>query len=169
MRRTFKFNRDMKSPRIRGWVSLFFTISLLVGSWAFSQPTIKTFREWKNDKVQEALGRLKASKSFSSPRASRPKTEAGLSKEIDLEQYESQLRSDLLVLEMARDLTVTDYFVGYVNKYYNKPQSFKAIATRMNHDEVAELMMAYSNSIFSSTAKPKMAIEATNQNPGSVK
>ncbi len=133
---------------------------------------LKSFRQWKNERIQESLAKFSSARSLmdgrkialASTQQTLPntKTEAIVSRDISLVKLENQLRLDLMSLEMAKDLTVTDYFVGYVNKIHGKKESINEIAGKMSTDEVAELMSAYAQSIFgaSSTEIPK---SATNQ------
>ncbi len=133
---------------------------------------LKSFRQWKNERIQESLAKFSSTRSLMDGRkialvstqqtGPSTKTEAVVSRDISLVKLENQLRLDLMSLEMAKDLTVTDYFVGYVNKIHGKKESINEIAGKMSTDEVAELMSAYAQSIFgaSSTEIPK---SATNQ------
>ncbi len=50
--------------------------------------------------------------------------------------------------EMAKDLTVADYFAGYLTKQKNQVQAIKEVSGRLSADEVAELMTIYANSVF---------------------
>lgn len=87
------------------------------------------------------------------------KTEATSGIDTSLNKLEAQLRLDLMSLELAKDLTVTDYFVGYVSKIKDKKNHMSEIAAKMSTDEVAELMNAYAQSVFGSTGaeSPKTA------------
>jgi hypothetical protein len=49
---------------------------------------------------------------------------------------------------MAKDLSVTDYFVGYLTKLQDKKAAFNEVAGKLTAEEVAELMAAYANSVF---------------------
>ena len=116
----------------------------------------KSFRQWKNEKVQDAANRLSLSRAVLESRkvaqnSIQPavvKTEAVASRDIQLNQLENQMRLDLMAMDMAKDLTVTDYFVGYVNKIQEKKEFINEIAAKMSTEEVAELMTAYAQSIF---------------------
>lgn len=52
--------------------------------------------------------------------------------------------------EMAKDLTVADYFAGYLTKQRDQAQAIKEVSGRLSPDEVAELMTIYANSVFGS-------------------
>jgi len=117
---------------------------------------LKSYRQWKNEKIQDAALKLGVSKTeFDSHRMananSKSKTEATAVRGLNLEKIELQLRADLMTLETAKDLTVTDYFAGYLSKLTRRSEAVKEIAQKMSSEEVAELMMAYSNSLFGSS------------------
>ena len=67
---------------------------------------------------------------------------------VNTANLENQLQQDQSILEMAKDLSVTDYFVGYLTKIQDKKAAFNEVAGKLTSDEVAELMTAYANSVF---------------------
>ena len=127
------------------------------------QSTLKSFREWKDERIQESMVRLNVTKAqFNIQRHTKPvatKTEAVVGGDISLMKLENQMRLDLISLELAKDLTVADYFVGYVSKIQDRKNSMNEIAGKMSTEEVAEMMNAYVQSIFGSTdgESPKTA------------
>ncbi|HRO67704.1 MAG TPA: hypothetical protein PL182_09085, partial [Pseudobdellovibrionaceae bacterium] len=73
---------------------------------------------------------------------------AGLEgQDLEATRLLTQIRNDEMELEMALELTVSDYFAGYLTKLSNK-NVYKEVAGRLTPDEVAELMAAYANSVF---------------------
>ena len=62
---------------------------------------------------------------------------------------------------MAKDLSVTDYFVGYLTKMQDKKAAFNEVAGKLTAEEVAELMSAYANSVFGAH-NPEMPPSASN-------
>ncbi len=130
----------------------------------------KSYRQWKNEKIQLAIGKLNLTRAHLDSRKlaqahGNNKTEASSGVEVGLSQLETQMRLDLMSIEMAKDLTVTDYFVGYVNKIQEKKEFINDIAAKMSAEEVAELMTAYAQSIFgrSSLDAPKSALKQTDK------
>lgn len=114
---------------------------------------IKSYREWKSEKVQEALTRvistktqLQIAKNKDPNLAHRKGTEAVSG--TALEKLEEQLADEQNSLEIARDLSVSDYFAGYLNRVPNKKAAFTEVALKLTPEEVAELMAAYANSVF---------------------
>jgi hypothetical protein len=120
-------------------------------SAAESQKT-KSFREWKSEKVQDALGKVTATRiqiaKTKDPNLNRPKGTLEAASGSGVESLEDQLEQDQTALEMTKDLSVTDYFVGYLTKLQNKKAAFNEVAGKLTAEEVAELMAAYANSVF---------------------
>lgn len=115
----------------------------------------KSFREWKSAQVQEALSRVTATKTklakSKDPNLARRKSPLEASFGVKVEELESQLQQEQAILEMAKDLSVTDYFAGYLTKVQNKKAAFSEVAGKLTAAEVAELMAAYANSVFGSS------------------
>ncbi len=114
----------------------------------------KSFREWKSEKVQDALGKVTVTKTkiqiakTKDPNLNRRKSALEATSGINSETLEEQLEQDQATLEMAKDLSVTDYFVGYLTKVDDKKAAFNEVAGKLTAEEVAELMAAYANSVF---------------------
>lgn len=114
----------------------------------------KSFREWKSEKVQDALSRVTSTRTkiqiakCKDPNMARRKAGLEASSGTDNENLETQLQQDQSILEMAKDLSVTDYFVGYLTKVQDKKAAFNEVAGKLTAGEVAELMAAYANSVF---------------------
>ncbi|MGZ3775789.1 MAG: hypothetical protein ACXVCN_18895 [Bdellovibrio sp.] len=126
---------------------------------------VKSYREWKTDKVQCAQGRVSVVKaqldfkknhnpaSSIDPNLSHKNSlEAVSSQDMSVEKLEHRLHEEQYSLEVAKDLSVTDYFVGYLTKVQNKKAAFHEVAGKLSAEEVAELMTAYANSIFGTNA-----------------
>lgn len=137
---------------------------------------VKSYREWKVERVQTAQGKVSSIKAqIDAKKAARtaapgvdpnmayaPGVEAGTSnQDIPVEKLERQLRLEQYTLEMAKDLTVTDYFVGYLTKVQDKKSAFNEVAGKLTQEEVAELMTAYANSVFGAQAAD-LPVSATN-------
>lgn len=123
--------------------------------------SVRGFKEWKSEKVQEALARvirhrteieqekLKAEKQsaavafhevMSGEKASSlSKTPTPVSARAKLE---AQLKQSQFSLEVAKELAVTDYFALYLSQFPDKKKAFADAASKMTPDEVAELLNA---------------------------
>lgn len=113
--------------------------------WA-SDARVKSYKEWKTERIQQAQERLVALKIHRDPNLKRGKGLEG--REPDSQRLEAQVRREQNALESARELTVSDYFAGYLIRLSNKNTAFKEAAGKLSPDEVAELMAAYANSVF---------------------
>ncbi|MBS1969171.1 MAG: hypothetical protein JSU04_02640 [Bdellovibrionales bacterium] len=125
-----------------------------MGAPAVETAKTKSFREWKSEKVQDALGKVTATKTkiqiakTKDPNLNRRKGALEATSGANSETLEEQLEQDQATLEMAKDLSVTDYFVGYLTKVQDKKAAFNEVAGKLTAEEVAELMAAYANSVF---------------------
>lgn len=128
---------------------------------------VKSYREWKADQVVQAEGKIQTLKSQiitkktarmaaqgTDPNLTLNKTglEASALPDKSTEKLEKELKAELYDLELAKDLSVTDYFVGYLTKIQDKKTAFKEVAGKLSPEEVAELMTAYANSVFGAHA-----------------
>lgn len=127
---------------------------------------VKSYREWKTERVQLAQADVmnlraqidlkKASRAMAQgtdPNLSnKAAIEAVSSTDMGVEKLERRLREEQYDLEVAKDLSVTDYFVGYLTKVQDKKAAFNEVAGKLSPEEVAELMTAYANSVFGAHA-----------------
>ncbi len=131
---------------------LFFTVITLVLSqspvWALDSSAIKSFREWKSEKIQLAVQQSLQMRNL----ILKTKT-SGPSKNAEaLERQMTQLNWNL---EVSKDLSVTDYFVLYLSQQPQKDR-FKLAAGKLTTAEIADLMQAYAQSL---TSNPNPATE----------
>lgn len=128
-------------------------------------PKVKSFREWKSERVQDALAKVTIAKTkiqvvkAKDPNLDRNKMSLEAISGANSENLETQLQQDQSTLEMAKDLSVTDYFAGYLTKLQDKKAAFSEVAGKLTAEEVAELMAAYANSVFG-THSPDLAPSA---------
>lgn len=109
---------------------------------------VQSYREWKNQKVYDAQMKIKniKDKIGIDPNLSASKggsSEAGLSRELERET---------LNLSLTQDLTISDYFVGYLTRQASMDSAIKDVSLRLSSDEVAELMSAFADKLYQ--AKP---------------
>ena len=117
--------------------------------WA-NAGAVKSYREWKRAKVVDAQNRLEGRKHSLGLHKRDPnvRKKAGFEgRDPESARLLSQIHNDEMELEMALELTVSDYFAGYLTKLSNK-NVYKDVAGRLSADEVAELMAAYADSVF---------------------
>ena len=121
---------------------------------------VKSYREWKTERVSQASVRVSSLKAqIESKKApgidpnmamnrSKNQLEGTPGKDIATDRLERMLRAEQYDLDLAKDLSVTDYFVGYLTKVQDKKAAFQEVAGKLSPEEVAELMTAYANSVF---------------------
>ncbi len=115
---------------------------------------LKSYREWKNTMVDAAQLRVQKTKNS----LEQHRQLSGLLIDPNLK---NQLSKEQLRAALASELTINDYFVGYLNKQTNLQQAIKGVAGKLSDDEVAELMSAYAYSFNRIEIKPlKSASEA---------
>ncbi|NUN06426.1 MAG: hypothetical protein HUU57_11765 [Bdellovibrio sp.] len=128
---------------------------------------VKSYREWKTERVVLAEGKITSLKlqitTKKMARVAAPGVDPNLAQKAGpeaslvqdkyvVEKLERQLHEEQYALELAKDLSVTDYFVGYLTKIQDKKSAFNEVAGKLSPDEVAELMTAYANSVFGAQA-----------------
>lgn len=126
------------------------------------------FKEWKNFQIQRASRMLTnvrkeilihKSKQRNAPQqrafpqpASRfrhlANYQAGAAKGLAHPRLhpEAKMQRARFNLQMARDLTIHDYFALYLSRIKNDPKTFREVAKKLSPDEMAELLRAYSRS-----------------------
>lgn len=129
--------------------------------------SVMSFREWKQykigivqvriKKIKETLSRTVAQTSTLS--AQDPNSENSRTRNKAEGRVELQLRNQIDIetenLALARDLSVADYFVGYLTKQSTLETAIKDLSTRLSAEEVAELMSAYARHFFEPSTKLK--------------
>ena len=137
----------------------------------------KSYREWKTEQISVAQSKITSLKAQldarkqartiaqgtdpNLARTGRTGVEAVPARDISIEKIERQLQAEQYDLEVAKDLSVTDYFVGYLTKIQDKKSAFKEVAGKLSPEEVAELMTAYANSVFGAHSSD-LPVSATN-------
>lgn len=127
-----------------------------------------SYNEWKNYMVQRADQKLKstqlliarkrtaASSVDPNSKNSLKEQQAGLSTEI--KNLNLQAEKESFQLGMSHDLTISDYFVGYLTKQSDVKLAIQEISGKMTSAEISELMQAYANNFFpisqQNSAKP---------------
>ena len=145
-------------------IILSFVMLALLGApgpvWA--QPSaVKGFKEWKRAKVVQAQYRLRESQQ-TLQQARKTGLQGAARPSL---QLTDQVRSNEMELELAQDLTVSDYFVGYLTKLPQK-NAYREAAKRLSDEEVADLMTAYASSVFGAQ-KQQFPASASNFDAGS--
>ncbi len=112
-----------------------------------SNSSVKSYREWKTTMVDAADIRVQKIKN----NLEQQRQVSGANIDPNLK---NQLSKEQLQAALAAELTINDYFVGYLNKQTNLQQAIKGVAGKLNDEEVAELMSAYAYSFNKNEMKP---------------
>lgn len=148
-----------------------FLILSLIGSFAYSleknntqmiiksskeidpqnMDSTKSYSEWKNLMIESA--QEKVTKIKLKLEAQRRGSKLNFS-ELEL-RY--QLAKEQLQVALATELSISDYFVGYLHKQDNIQSAIKNISGKLSKEEVTELMIAYSMQF----KKTRSALEKT--------
>ena len=125
---------------------------------------IKSYREWKLSMIADSDLRVKSLKEslWKSRTSASSATEAGLGTHI--QSIQNMIEKEELQYSLSQDLTISDYFVGYLTKQKALNLAIKEVSGRLTAEEVAELMTAYADNFFSS--KPAPVIQAPRADSG---
>lgn len=110
---------------------------------AINPTTVKSYREWKAQRVHAAtseINSLKAQMTSAQMMGHKAQVE-NLQKELSQQQWN---------LDVAKELSVTDYFVIYLSQV-PETDRFKQAAAKMSLNEIEEMMKAYSEAVGAQT------------------
>lgn len=177
----------IQKPHLAGLMTLLLSVNAHSGPVMAAPMTtqalahIKSYREWKHDIVMSAQTKISNYKAQIQARKARTTTtgtdpniknshdlEAVSSRNMTIETLENQLHHEEYVLDVSSDLSISDYFVGYLTKVQNRKAAFKEVAGKLSLDEVTELMSAYANSV-SEAPTTDFPASASNINKESVR
>lgn len=137
-------------------VKLYIVTALLTVSGAYAAvatPTaldlskVLSFKEWKSDKSTEVRERYsKLESEYITKKAANPKDRS-------LKALYSDLKSTKSHIDEIGELTVSDYFVGYLSRFKDQKKAFNAAAGKLDSSEVSELMTAYADSLLKTTGE----------------
>lgn len=150
-----------QSPSSVSVVQPLIKVSLAVAPSTAAPNPVKSYKEWKNEKVQIAIKKVTITKAQIEYRKLNKqflqRDEPIKLKDPESERLDTQLKNDLYSLEVAQELNVTDYFAIYLTKQDNKTDAYKEAAEKMTPDEVGQLIKAYADSMFSSNGNATSA------------
>lgn len=134
---------------------------ICITTFAGTSPAILSFKEWKNDKTNQArLTYNKLESEYIAKKSANPKDKG-------LKALYSDLKNSKSHLDEVNELIVSDYFVGYLSRFKDQKSAFHTAAEKLDSTEVAELMTAYADSLLKtsgegiSTARPGPTTEAS--------
>jgi hypothetical protein len=98
---------------------------------------LKSFREWKSEKIQASLAQVDQTTRKLQDLKTRPQVSKAA-----VENTEQQLAQEEWNLEIAQDLSVTDYLVLYLAQQ-GVSGKFNEAASKLTPDETAQVLEAY--------------------------
>lgn len=123
--------------RLMTLLLLFVFMFSAVANLAFG--SVLGFKEWKNEKVTLANNRVVTQRS----KIARMKLEGDF---VGAQAIERELEQEKWNLDVASELTVTDYFVLYLSKNA-QPTRFQEAASKLSPAEMAEIMEGYAKAL----------------------
>lgn len=120
------------------------------------ESAVLSFQEWKSQKVMLAQGQYKTlEEKYLSKKKQFPH-------DPTLKSLYTDLRHEKESVDELNELTVTDYFIGYLSQYKSKKSVFQAAISKLGAEEISELMSAYANSLLK-TSGEGLSTAADNQ------
>lgn len=138
----------------------FITVLLAFLNVGQAAPTLNPtpFKVWKQERVQESHQRVLLLRNLINLRKrqiqsdNKNKTEAGLTGSANVQKLEMQLFQEQQGLELSKKLSISDYFIMYLTTLPADKDTFRHVAKQLNTDDMAELMLMYSQYLNSGTA-----------------
>ena len=117
----------------------------------------KSYKEWKSQMVDQAQARLDRIKAT----LEQQRTTAGSKVDPNLK---NQLAREQLQVTISGELSITDYFVGYLNKQTDVAEAIKNTSGKLSAEDVAELMTAFAYNFNKQEALPSQLGSNATQN-----
>lgn len=121
-----------------------------------SKTKVLGFREWKEQKLHDALARYNSLRSEmdrglennnSDPNLKKKPIEAQSKDLNQVSVLENQLRTQETTIEILKDLTIVDYMVGYLSKFQDRPAVVQEFVASLSQEQAVELVRAYLESL----------------------
>ena len=147
--------------RLFSQLFLFLFMSLSISSFAGElNPNVKAYKEWKAEKIQQVQSKLSQIKvtleGIKIRRAEAPVLAKAKGYDSLIQRYEKDLAQEKWNLDVASDLSVTDYVVLYLSHQSSKTK-FQEAASQLSVSDIAEMMEAYSESLDASNPAPTLS------------
>lgn len=129
-----------------GLCALLILLSFVCGAQPIDS-SVLSFNEWKSEKIQSAQTQYKTLEEGYLSKKKLNSQDPGLKGLYAELKHAKEAVSDL------SDLSVTDYFIGYLSQFKSKKSVFQAAVTKLAPDEISELMSAYANSLLKTSGE----------------
>ena len=117
--------------------------------WGFSAVTnsVLSFQDWKTQKIQAAQFEYsKLESGYLEKKKSSPQDPMLRSLYAELKDSKSSVKE-------LGELSVTDYFIGYLSQYKSNKVIFQSAIDKLAPKEVSELMVAYADSLLKTSGE----------------
>lgn len=142
--------------------AVLFSVILLVGLRSMGETSVLSYKEWKNSKIQTIENRIRQLEEQRRPVSGAPSADPNLGMHLKTPseaqlpaELAAQIENEMTNLNVVQDLTITDYFVGYLTQQSSTEQVIKEVAGKLSAEEVAELMAAYAQHVASPRPKTR--------------
>jgi hypothetical protein len=132
-------------------------VSLPVPVASAPKPNLKSFKDWKDGKIQAAAAQVEQTKGQLSLLRLRAHGSTNLMSAV--QNLEQQLSQEEWNLEVARDLSVTDYLVLYLAQQ-GSPAKLAEAAKQLSPEETAQVLEAYIRSMGGFPSDSKVLLPA---------
>lgn len=110
-------------------------------------PTVLSFKDWKSEKSNTMRARYSSLQTeYLAKKAQNPQ-------DSKLKSLYSDLKNSKSNIDEINELSVSDYFVGYLSRFKDQKKVFQLVAEKLGSAEVAELMNAYAESLLKTSGE----------------
>jgi len=121
--------------------ALILVLIVSIGAFSAQELSILSFQDWKAQKIKAAQTQYSTLElNYLTKKKSSPKDPALRGLYTELKDAKSSV-SDL------NELSVTDYFIGYLSQYKSNKAVFQTALDKLAPQEMSELMVAYADSL----------------------
>lgn len=134
-------------------ISILFCFCAAMFLPSLSPAGVKSYREWKlsqihqvEHKIQKLKEKMALERGLGDPNLQMQKdqsVEGQLSADLN-----KQIKHETQNLELAEDLSISDYFAGYLTKQTFLESAIRDVSGKLSAEEVAELMSTYAQHFF---------------------
>lgn len=131
-----------------GTVNSAFAVSQLPGTpvaQAAQNAVVKSYADWKTEKIQSISNKILSAKNQAETLKLKKKTDPALSAALadsNISYYEKMAQQEQWNLEVAQELSISDYLVLYLAAQ-GTPNRYQEAASKLTLQDVSELMEAY--------------------------
>ncbi len=123
------------------------TLIFLIHLVGFAHGDVLSFQDWKSEKITKGRQQYSTLENqYLTKKKYHPQ-------DRNLNALYKELRDSKLQLNEFQDLNVTDYFISYLSQFKDKKSIFQMALSKLEAQEVSELMTAYANSLLKTSGE----------------